>query len=118
MKMLCAVMVSSLAMLLLARLEVVAGPHVSAGVHPLHFGGHLHPLHHHFRLVRHHRVIAPLYGYGVYDVPAYPSDDAVTYSTPEPAMVPAAEPPPAGCQRSKETVPSENGETQVTILRC
>jgi hypothetical protein len=108
--------VSASAMLLLAPLEAVAGPHGGGfGAHSFHFTSH-------FRSARHHGAFGrwPLFG-GLVAVPPYASDNIVTYVTPE-TVVFVPEPPRAlSCHRSQQTVtvPSEAGGTrEITITRC
>jgi hypothetical protein len=106
--------VSALAMMLLAPLDVVASAK-ALGLHAFHFSGH-------FRSARHHRAQWPLYGYGgLYAAPSDIPDDLTTYTTPQTVVFVRAMPLALSCQHSQEikTVPSEDGGTrEIKITRC
>jgi hypothetical protein len=122
------IVVSVVAMLLLAPASPVANARGGFGAHSFHsshFSGpglftgpglsrHLH------QGPRVNFSQWPLFG-GYYAVPPYASDSIITYATPERVVFVAVPPRALSCKHSVEkmTVPAELGGTrEITITRC
>jgi hypothetical protein len=109
------VVTSTLAMLFVAPLEVVAASAHGFGAHSSHGAPH-------FRPVRHRGTYRhwPYYG-GYVAVAPYVSDNTITYAPPERVVYVPLRPQALSCHHSKETitVPAEGGGTrEITITRC